>query len=205
MIACLNGTLIEKNPHSSIVDVNGVGYEVFSSLETYQRLPEVNEPTTLLVYTHVRETEIVLFGFYSQTEKQLFQLLIQVNGVGPKLALNILSGIATEELIRAITSGDIVRMTSIPGVGKKTAERLILDLKDKITKLSGTWSDSTTPAAPTVHDIQSDLISVLQNLGYKTNQAEKAVQELHFDEDTPLQEAVRQTLKHLAGKQRKAG
>jgi len=206
MIARLSGILLEKTPQSAIIDVQGVGYEVSTSLETYHQLPELNETVSLLIHTYVREDELLLFAFHGLREKQLFQHLIRVNGVGPRLALNILSGISSDELMMALRTGDVVRMTTIPGVGKKTAERLILDLKDKLIKLHGADDTSSLTDVSTAKPLEEDLVSVLLNLGYKRNLAEKAVRELKFDDEVSLQEAVRLTLKHLAnGHHRKAG
>jgi Holliday junction DNA helicase RuvA len=194
MIARLTGTLIEKCPQSIIIDVNGVGYEALCSLETYQYLPKTGETASVQIHTHVREDESILFAFFDVREKQIFQRLIRVNGVGPRLALNILSGISADKLIEALRAEDLLRITAIPGVGKKTGERLILDLKDKLLDIQGSISSTTGTATPPLYE---DLLSVLQNLGYKRITAEKALRDLSFSEGTSLQEAVRQTLKQL--------
>lgn len=195
MIAHLTGTLIERNPQSIILDVGGVGYEAFCSLGTYQNLPKAGEITSLHIHTYVREGEIVLFAFLELLEKQIFQRLIRVNGIGPRLALNILSGIPANHLIEALRTENLQRITAIPGVGKKMGERLILDLKDKLSDIQGELTKATSTAAVPLHQ---DLISVLQNLGYKRSAAEKALQDLSFSEDISLQEAVRQTLRQLS-------
>lgn len=198
MIARLTGTLLERTPQSIIIDVGGVGYDILASLGTYQSLPPVGESTSLHIHTHVREDDIVLFGFSELREKKLFQLLIKVNGVGPRLAINILSGISTDQLIQALRSEDLIRITAIPGIGKKTGERLILDLKDKLIDLQVAGADpSTGPGLRSANPFRDDLISVLSNLGYKRNAAEKALRDIHFDENISLQDAVRQTLKEL--------
>jgi Holliday junction DNA helicase RuvA len=201
MIASLTGQLREKHPTHLIIDVNGVGYAVFASLGTYQQLPEQGESVTLLIHTNVREDDIVLFGFIEHREKQLFQKLIKVNGVGPRLALNILSGIATNELIQALRAEDTARITSIPGIGKKTAERIVLDLKDKLVDLQGI-TDLKTATSTDKNNFRDDLLSVLQNLGYKRGAAERALHDVALDEVSSLQEAVRLTLRNL-GEQNK--
>ena len=194
MIARLKGTLVERTPQVLVIDVQGVGYEIFASLETYQQLPSVGQPAPLHIHTHVREDEIILFGFLELREKHLFKRLIRVNGVGPRLALNILSGISTDQLLEALRTEDMIRMTAMPGVGKKTAQRLILDLKDKIIEMQS-HGDSATPQG--TYPLHQDLISVLVNLGYKRPKAEQALRQLRFEPDTTLQDAVRETLKHL--------
>ena len=205
MIARLQGTLLEKSPTQLVIDVAGVGYEILASLSTYRQLPATGEAVTVSIHTHVREDELVLFGFATDRERKLFRKLIKVNGLGPRLALNTLSGIATQELIRAISSGDIVRLTSIPGIGKKTAERMILDLKDKMLEfreVPETTSDESTQS----HPFQEDLLSVLINLGYKRGMAEQALRKISLAEEASLEEAVRLTLRHLGEKpQRKTG
>lgn len=202
MIAFLTGILREKSPTCLVIDVNGVGYEVFASLGTYQQLPDQDETVSLFIYTNVREDDILLFGFMDRREKQLFQKLIKVNGVGPRLALNILSGISTDELIQALRTEDTVRITGIPGIGKKTAERIVLDLKDKLVDLQGMTTLSLA-AGKESHNFREDLLSVLLNLGYKRAVAERALREIPLEEVSSLQEAVRQTLRTLGDQGRK--
>ena len=205
MIASLTGQLREKHPTHLIIDVHGVGYAVFVSLGTYQQLPEQDNNVTLLIHTNVREDDIILFGFMEHREKQLFQKLIKVNGVGPRLALNILSGIATHELIQALRAEDTGRITAIPGIGKKTAERIILDLKDKLADLES-LSDLPTARGTEKDNFRDDLLSVLQNLGYKRPVAERALRQIELDEISSLQEAVRLTLRSLGeNNQKKVG
>lgn len=194
MIAHLQGTLLEKSQTHLVIDVAGVGYETLVSLATYQRVPNPGELVTLHIYTHVREDEIVLFGFAEPNEKALFQKLIKVNGVGPRLAINILSKISSNELIQAIAQEDIVRLTNIPGIGKKTAERIILDLKEKILELYGQLAPEAVGKSG---GFQEDLLSVLVNLGYKRNVAERALRTVPLSDDLSLEEGVRLTLKHL--------
>lgn len=177
MIAHLKGTLLSKSTDVIIIDNNGIGYEVFVPLSTFYSLPdEENGEVSLYIYTHVREDALILFGFNTILEKKIFRLLISVSGIGPKLAVNILSGIGPDSLLGAIAGGDVARLQSIPGVGKKTAERISLELKDKAQKAS---SDIILPPAK-VHsleekEIHDDALSALLNLGYSSRAAGKAV------------------------------
>ena len=172
MIARLRGTLLEKTPSRIVIDVGGVGYDVLVPLSTFYGLGEPGAAVTLRVHTHVREDVIALFGFASSLEQDLFERLIAINGIGPKLALAVLSGIDPEELIRAIRTQDVARLTRIPGVGKKTAERIGLELKDRLPQ-AGAAADA--PAGGAEGDLRADLLSALTNLGYKGAVAEKAV------------------------------
>jgi Holliday junction DNA helicase RuvA len=172
MIARLRGTLLEKTPSRIIVDVGGVGYDVLVPLSTFYGLGEPGAPVTLRVHTHVREDAIALFGFGSALEQDLFERLIAINGIGPKLALAVLSGIDPAELIRAIRAQDTARLTRIPGVGKKTAERIGLELKDRLPQ-AGAAAEALPGGAE--GDLRADLLSALTNLGYKGAVAEKAV------------------------------
>ena len=173
MIARLSGTVIEKHPNRIIVDVNGVGYEVLVPLSTFYGLGDAGASVALRVHTHVREDIIALYGFASTLEQDLFERLISISGIGPKLALAVLSGIDTGELVRAIRSQDVVRLTRIPGVGKKTAERIGLELKDRMPQPAAT--SATGEAVSGVDGIKADLLSALTNLGYNQAVAEKAV------------------------------
>ena len=173
MIASLQGTLIQKSPVSIVVDVNGVGYQVHVTLPTYYSLPDLKRSVTLNIHTHIREDEIKLFGFASDLEQEVFKKLIGISKVGPKLALTILSGMSVGDFLVAVSRKDIGRLSAIPGVGAKTAERLALEMKDKLRDLSS----KNTPSVP---DSQSssdfeDSLSALINLGYKKLQAEKAL------------------------------
>lgn len=172
MIARLSGTISEKHPNRLIVDVNGVGYDVLVPLSTFYGLGEAGAGVTLRVHTHVREDAISLYGFATALEQDLFERLIAINGIGPKLALAVLSGIDPAELVRAIRSQDVARLTRIPGVGKKTAERIGLELKDRLPPTAGA---SGAEAAETNDDVKADLLSALLNLGYNRAVAEKAV------------------------------
>jgi Holliday junction DNA helicase RuvA len=171
MIARLSGILFDKLPDRVVLDVAGVGYAVAISFQTYQDLPEAGSPAALLVYTHVREDTLALFGFASEREKKLFEMLIGVSGVGPKLALTLLSGIPAGDLVAALAKGDARRLVSIPGIGKKTAERLTLELKEKAEKLF-------VPAAGEGGAEAQDVVSALVNFGYKKSDAERAVEGL---------------------------
>jgi len=204
MISRLSGILIDSLPEGLTVDVSGVGYQVLTSLNTFQKLPQSGESVTLLIHTNVREDDILLFGFLEEREKTLFQQLIKVNGVGPRLALNILSGINSDDLISALQAEDKARITAIPGIGKKTAERIILDLKDKVSRLAGSAAlKSIAGTAP--RQFRDDLVSVLQNLGYKRAAAEQAIQDVALSDINTLQDAVRETLRHLGENARRFG
>jgi len=171
LISRLKGTLVEKTPNRIIIDVGGVGYDVLVPLSTFYGLGEAGSTVTLRVHTHVREDVIALYGFSSALELDLFERLIAINGIGPKLALAVLSGIDPADLVRAIRAQDVARLTRIPGIGKKTAERIGLELKDRLPQ-----SDAPAEAAtPGGDDLRSDLLSALTNLGYKGAVAEKAV------------------------------
>jgi Holliday junction DNA helicase RuvA len=174
MIGFLRGIVLEKHPDRLLVDVRGVGYEVFVPLSTFYGLPDPGAEVALRVHTHVREDQIALYGFATPREQQLFEKLIAVSGIGPKLALAALSGIEPPEFVRAVRTGDVGRLTSIPGIGKKTAERIGLELRDKLPAgpvSPGPGAASTPPDA----DLRTDLLSALVNLGYQRAAAEKAI------------------------------
>jgi holliday junction DNA helicase RuvA len=169
MIARLSGTVLEKHPMRVVVDVGGVGYDVHVPLSSFSAIGEAGAALTLRIHTHVREDALLLFGFVSTLEQTLFERLIGVSGIGPKLALSVLSGLAPGELVQAIAGSDVARLTSIPGIGRKTAERIVLELKDKVGP--GTPAGAAAgPAGP-----REDLVSALINLGYHRPTAEKAV------------------------------
>lgn len=169
MIALLRGKLLAKHPNQAIVDINGLGYDVTISIPTYSELPGLGSEVQLHIHTHVREDLIALYGFLRPEEKQLFERLITVSGIGPKLAVTILSGMPAEDMINALRGNDIARLTKIPGIGKKTAERMVLELRDKLPK------ESETPTAPTVSAVEEDVLSALINLGYQRPMAERAL------------------------------
>jgi Holliday junction DNA helicase RuvA len=200
MIAHLEGTLRKKGTQSIIVDIAGLGYEVHAPLSTFYALPEESERVSLHIYTHVREDALVLFGFQTLLEKDLFMMLISVSGIGPKLALNILSGIGPDELLQATARGDAPRLQSIPGVGKKTAERIALELKEKASKISDAQE---VPPLRTISEeekqVSEDALSALSNLGYPIKSAKKAVEEaLSGDGTMSLETLIKEALKKLA-------
>ena len=175
MIAFLRGKVLDKQPNRIIVDVQGVGYEVHVPLSTYYEIGDEGSDTTLHVHTHVREEALQLYGFLTVLEQQVFERLIGISGIGPKLAIAVLSGIDTSELITAVQRGDAARLTRIPGVGRKTSERIILELKDRLAQLV-VPAAAGAPAVPSSGDrLRDDLLSALQNLGYHRPLAEKAV------------------------------
>jgi Holliday junction DNA helicase RuvA len=177
MIAYLSGKLLIKQPNHLIVDVNGVGYEVTIPLSTFYETGEIGSSVQLQVYTHVREDTIALYGFKTVREKSLFEHLIMVSGIGPKLGITILSGMSSEELIPAIRDGNLAKLTSIPGVGKKTAERLVLELRDKLGRFE-TFFTTISPGSAPSSQAQDDVLSALVNLGYPKIMAEKALQRI---------------------------
>jgi Holliday junction DNA helicase RuvA len=199
LIAQLRGRLVSKTPGEVVLDVGGVGYRVAIPVSTFYRLREAGSEASLLTYTHVREDVLALFGFGTHDEQALFELLISVSGVGPKLALNVLSGIEAPELVQALRVGDIARLTRIPGVGKKTAERLVVDLRDRASKLHVA---SLEPAeAPAVASSRDDLASALANLGYSRPEAEKAVERaLKEDGAGRFEDLLRRALRILSGR-----
>ena len=189
MIARLSGKLIDRSPGRVIVDVNGVGYEVFISLPTYSSLAELGADVTLDVYTHVREDMIQLYGFSIPLEKTIFQRLTQISGIGPRLAMTILSGSSVEDLIGSIKREDLARLTRIPGVGKKTAERIVLELKDKLRDFI--VDDDRT-------DNDHDVISAMENLGYNRGQIEAALKRArNGGEDPGFDHLFKRTLQIL--------
>jgi Holliday junction DNA helicase RuvA len=206
MIAHLSGTLLSKQATSAIVDVAGVGYEVAIPLSTFYELGEAGEPVQLRIYTHVREDAILLYGFKTIRERELFLQLISVNGVGPGLAIKLLSGMNADEMIASIRTNNLVRLVAIPGVGRKTAERLVVDLRDKVAALSSADLEeefaakaASTGAATSEDSIRNDAISALVNLGYQKGSAEKAVKSA-IDEGGELSVEVilRRSLRSLA-------
>jgi Holliday junction DNA helicase RuvA len=200
MIAHLTGILRKKVPHSLVVDNNGIGYEVTVPLSTFYALPEKDEKVSLHIYTHVRDDALVLFGFHTPLEKDIFMLLISVSGIGPKLATNILSGIGPEELLAAMARGDAARMQSIPGVGKKIAERIALELTDKAVKLRGEQQPSTALLTPREDErVYNDALSALVNLGYSSKSAKEAVDRAHaVAKDATLEKLIKEALRILA-------
>jgi Holliday junction DNA helicase RuvA len=197
MIASLRGTLQEKAPNRIVVDVAGVGYDVQVPLSTYYVLGEPGVAVSLRIHTHVREDAIALFGFASVLELDLFERLIAISGIGPKLALAVLSGIEPAELIRAIRLQDVARLRAIPGVGKKTAERIGLEMKDRLPAAPGPVGAVTVAAAPG-DQVREDLLSALINLGYQRSAAEKAIAKvLEAAPEARFEDALKATLRLL--------
>ena len=196
MIAHISGTLAQKIPTEAVVDVGGVGYQIFIPLNVFYRLPEIGAAVRLQIYTHVREDALQLFGFQDHEEKQLFLLLIGVSGIGPKLAVNILSGIAAEDLARALKEADQARLVAIPGVGRKLAERMIVELKDRFATLAPAGPESARPEAGS--QLLLDAVSALVNLGYKRPDAEKVVREVLRRGDRSLEGVIKETLRRIS-------
>lgn len=197
MIAQIRGHLIQKNPGFVILENNGIGYQIHISLTTFYDLPESEADVRIFTHTHVREDLLQLFGFSTLLEKDLFQILISVSGIGPKLALNILSGISPPDLLHSLSSGDLARLISVPGIGRKTAERMLLELKEKVLKMA--LRTISPPQAPRPENAMAeDILSALVNLGYKKSQAEKAVERVLQEKPATLEEALKESLRVLA-------
>jgi holliday junction DNA helicase RuvA len=198
MIAHLRGRLLEKHPNRVIVDVNGVGYDVHVPLSTFYAMAETGEEIALRIHTHVREDALLLYGFATGLELQIFERLISVSGIGPKLALAVLSGIEPNELVSAIRTANVVRLTGIPGIGKKIAERIGLELKDKMASFvpAEMTASQTTPTGETLRD---DVLSALMNLGYHRPLAERAVDSaLKKSAGSSFEAVLRHALRELA-------
>lgn len=194
MIAGLKGKIHEKEIDHLVLDVNGVYYECLASLPTLGAIGEIGDTVELVIYTHVREDALQLFAFLNKREKKLFLSLVSVSGIGPKLGLNILSGLPAEELGKAVVDGNVARLVKIPGVGKKTAERIVLELKEKLSKLLALEpEDVKMEESFTVED---ELSSALTNLGYKPKQVNQVIKKLsnRFDKNTRLEELIRAAL-----------
>jgi Holliday junction DNA helicase RuvA len=171
MIAHLRGRLLAKHPNQAIVETAGVGYDVTISVPTFSELPAVGAEVALHIHTHVREDQIALYGFLRPAEKVLFEKLITVSGIGPKLGITILSGMAADEMVGAIRGNDVARLTRIPGIGRKTAERMVLELRDKLPEAG----PASTPPVPAISATEEDVLSALLNLGYQRAATEKAL------------------------------
>jgi len=201
MIAFITGTILDKTPSALIVEVQGIGYQVFIPLNTFYRLPEVKESVSLHTYTHVREDALQLYGFLSLLEKELFLLLLGISGVGPKVALGILSGMELTELVQALRDGNVDRLRAIPGVGPKTAGRLVLELREKVSALSLAGLQAPVATGSESDKIKEDALSALVNLGYNRNEAKRAVDKI-AEEETSGSESVegliKKALKKLA-------
>jgi Holliday junction DNA helicase RuvA len=196
MIGQLRGRLAEKRPNQVLVDVGGVGYIVAVPLSTYAALGELHTEVTLLIHTHVREDALALYGFVSAREKHFFEMLLSASGVGPSLALKILSGMSVEELVPAIRGSDLTRLTKIPGVGRKTAERMVVELKDRLDAVT---LETQRPAVASPAGVETDVISALVNLGYEARAAETAVGEAKRETGTSnFEKLLRATLQALS-------
>jgi len=195
MIGFLQGRVIRVLPDRALLDVGGVGYEVHVSLSTYSEIERAggDRPVRLFVYTHLWSDGIALYGFWTEIEKRLFERLITVSGIGPRLARVILSGMPPEALVATLAAGDASRLTTIPGVGKKSAERMIVELKDKVAELAAELPEAAAPG-----EGEADLVSALVNLGYKPARAERAVREARAElPDAQFHEILRAALKHI--------
>ena len=195
MIAKISGSLAHKEPGEVIVDVGGVGYQLFISLGVFYRLPEMGAPVSLFVHTHVREDALQLFGFLEYEEKQTFLMMKGVSGIGPKLAIGILSGIPSRELVRALREGDQVRLVSIPGVGKRLAERMIVELKDKLMALP---EENQIGKQDGSSQLMRDAVSALVNLGYRRGESEKIAREVVNGDEKNLEVVLKETLRRLS-------
>ena len=200
MIAHLTGIVLKKTAQSLIIENNGIGYEVIVPFSTFYALPKEDERVNLHIYTHVREDAIILFGFHTLLEKDIFLMLISVSGIGPKLAINILSGIGPDELLEAMAQGDAPRLQAIPGVGKKTAERIALELKDKALRVRGDSKDFPTGILDDKDEkVYNDALSALLNLGYPAKSAKRAVEKaLVQTKDVTLESLIKEALRSLA-------
>ena len=204
MIAHLSGTLLSKQATSVILDVSGVGYEVTIPLSTFYELEDAGSTVQLRIYTHVREDALQLYGFKTARERELFLRLISVSGIGPKLGITLLSGMSADEMISSIRTNNLAKLTLIPGVGRKTAERLVMELRDKVASLSaeveeelGTKTDAA--AVPSEDSMRADALSALLNLGYQRNAAEKAVTAAMSETpDVSVESILRSSLRKLA-------
>jgi Holliday junction DNA helicase RuvA len=202
MIGQLRGRLTDKRPNQVLVDVGGVGYIVQVPLSTYAALGELHTEVTLLIHTHVREDALSLYGFLSSREKHLFEMLLSASGVGPSLALKILSGMSVEDLVPAISGSDLARLTKIPGVGRKTAERMVVELKDK---LDAVRVEVERPSASSPAGVEADVVSALVNLGYEARAAEAAVTEVRRESGAAnFEKLLRASLQSLSAQKGRA-
>ncbi len=210
MIAWLNGILIHKTPQMIILDVNNVGYQLLTPSTTYYSLPEIKQSVSLYVYTHVREDALLLFGFLTEGERELFTLLLGVSGIGPKLAITILSGLSPKELIHAVQKEDLARLSSIPGIGKKTAGRMVLELKEKMSDLNLRYRatglgmpgcespNANTAEAEGINSRLEEILSALVNLGYNRQAIKSKIEAVYqANLQRPLEELIRESLKLL--------
>ena len=198
MIALLRGRVAEKQPNRIVVDVQGVGYDVHVPLSTFYDVPEPDGDVSLKIYTHVREDALQLYGFLTDLERQLFERLISISGIGPKLAIAVLSGMDPRDLLVAVQRADVARLTGIPGVGKKTAERIVLELKGRLSQIAPPQAADAAATATGPERVRADLLSALQNLGYHRPQADKAVESvLKAIPDATFEQALKSALREL--------
>src|SRR6185437_9815121 len=193
MIGSLRGKLVDKRPNQALIDVGGVGYQVQIPLSTFAGLAALHDETTLLIHTHVREDQLSLYGFLTAREKQCFELLISASGVGPALALKILSGMGVEDLVPAIRKGDVAQLVLIPGVGKKTAERIVVELRDKLAVVE--IHETGKPA--TRSQLESDVASALANLGYDARSIDRAIEKAEVKPGADFETLLRAALQIL--------
>lgn len=202
MIAALTGRLASKNPSQITLDVHGVGYDVFIPLSTFYSLPDVNELTSLNIYTYLREDAIHLFGFLTAAERSAFALLTGISGIGPKLALSVLSSLSVADLVSAVHAGDVEKLASVPGIGQKSAARIALELKDKLDRVEvgPTHGGDASPSLP--DRLQADAVSALVNLGYRSAEVKEALKRVARlqAQPIPLKDLIREALKDLAGR-----
>ena len=200
MIASLTGRLASKHPGGVVIDVQGVGYDVLIPLSTYYRLPDPEQPVALTIHTHVREDAIQLFGFSTSREKDAFLMLLGVSGIGPKLALSVISSLSVDDLASAIRTDDQKTLASVPGIGKKSAARLALELTDKVDKLGTAAGPRAAKADEPSGKLMDDALSALVNLGYKSADVKDVIKQVLTGRngDTPLQDLIRAALKELA-------
>lgn len=201
MIALLTGRVAYKAPTQLTLDVQGVGYEVFIPLSTYYGLPDLDETATLSIYTHLREDAIQLFGFLTQPEKEAFLLLTSVSGIGPKLGLSVLSGLSVADLVSAVQASDVDKIATVPGIGKKSAGRIVLELKDKLGRLHSGGGPGVGAQPESAQGLLEDALSALVNLGYRTADAKEALKQVERRRggSRTLQDLIREALKDLAG------
>ncbi len=200
MIASLTGRLASKHPGGVVIDVQGVGYDVLIPLSTYYRLPDADQSVSLTIHTHVREDAIQLFGFSTQREKDAFLMLLSVSGIGPKLALSVISSLSVDDLAAAVRNDDQKTLASVPGIGKKSAGRLALELKDKVDKLGAAADHRAAKAAEPSGKLMDDALSALVNLGYKAGDVKDVVKQVLAGRngETHLPDIIRSALKELA-------
>lgn len=197
MIAFLRGRILDKQPNQLIVDVQGVGYLVHVPLSTFYEAGDIGQDAALRIYTHVREESLQLYGFLTLLEQQLFERLINISGIGPKLAIAVLSGIEPRDFIAAVQRSDLARLTAIPGIGRKTAERVVLELKDRLSQFASEPGEQPAPATKS-EQLRDDLLSALQNLGYHRPPAEKAIDATLASTEAPtFEQALKAVLREL--------